>query len=112
MAAPRLNRRLILEAPARSSDGVGGFTTSWLPLGTLWAEVTARTGRETIERDAPVSQMRYRIVVRNAPYGSVERPKPDQRFKEDERFFLIRAVAEFDPEGRYLSCFATEETAL
>lgn len=112
MTAPRLNRKLVLEAPLRLSDGGGGFTATWQTLGTVWAQVTARTGRETIERDAPVSQMRYRIVVRNAPFGSPQRPKPDQRFRDNDRYFLIRAVAEDDAEGRYLSCFATEETAL
>lgn len=112
MTLPHLNRRLALEAPVRQQDGGGGFVTLWQTLGTLWAEVTARTGRETAIADAPISAMSYRIVVRAAPVGALERPKPEQRFREGDRIFRILAVAEEDPAGRYLTCFATEETAI
>ena len=45
MSSPRLNRKLVLEAPERVSDGAGGFSEAWVPLGVLWAEIAARTGR-------------------------------------------------------------------
>ncbi|MFK7746322.1 MAG: phage head closure protein [Roseobacter sp.] len=112
MSTPRLNRRLVLEAEDRLSDGSGGFITSWQVLGTLWAEVIARTGRETAQSGAPVSSMSYRILVRGAPVGAPARPKPEQRFRDGTRLFLIQAVAEEDVDGRYLTCFATEETAV
>ena len=109
MSVPRLNRRLVLEAPERSSDGSGGFVEGWAALGTVWAEVTARTGRETAQSGAPVSRMSYNIVVRGAPFGAQRRPQPQQRFRDGQRLFLIQAVAERDPEGRYLTCFVDEE---
>jgi len=112
MTAPRLNRKLTLEAPLRQSDGSGGYQTIWQPLGTVWAQIKARTGRETAQGGAPISAMSYRIVLRSAPFGSVQRPKPEQRFREGARLFLIQAVAEEDPDGRYLTCFATEETVV
>ncbi len=109
MNTPRLSRKLALEAPERISDGAGGFREGWVELGTLWAEVTARTGRETAQTGAPISRMGFQVVVRGAPYGSMRRPEPEQRFREGARLFTIRAVAERDPEGRYLICFAEEE---
>lgn len=112
MKAPRLNRKLVLEAPQKIGDGAGGYVDVWQALGTLWAQVSARSGRETTQSDAPVSAMSYRITVRGAPFGSPERPKPDQRFREGERLFVIRAVAEDDANGRYITCFATEETVV
>lgn len=112
MTSPRLNRRLLLEAPDRQPDGGGGYSVVWQAVGTLWAQVTARTGRETAQAGAPISSMSYRIVVRGAPFGDPARPKPEQRFREGERLFVIQAVAEEDSDGRYLTCFATEETAL
>lgn len=112
MSAPRLNRALILEAPVRVSDGAGGFGEVWTGLGTLWAEVTARTGREMAQRGAPVSRMSFKIVVRGAPHGAPDRPKPQQRFRDGTRIFTIQAVAERDPEGRYLTCFADEEVVV
>ena len=112
MSTPRLNRRLLLEAPLRQSDAAGGFTTIWRPLGSLWAQVTARTGREVARMDAPISTVNYRIIVRGAPHNTPQRPKPEQRFRDGDRVFLIQAVAEADDDGRHLTCFATEETAI
>lgn len=95
----------------RSADGAGGFTEAWAALGTLWAEVTARSGAERQIAGVSVSRVGYRIVVRGAPEGSTMRPAPDQRFREGNRRFVIRAVAECDARGQYLTCFADEEVA-
>ncbi|WP_170782621.1 phage head closure protein [Ruegeria lacuscaerulensis] len=111
MKTPRLNRKLVLEAPVRSADGAGGYTETWAALGTVWAEVTARSGSERSVAGVPISRVGYRIVVRGAPQGSSMRPSPDQRFSEGSRRFVIRAVAERDPRGQYLTCFADEEVA-
>ena len=109
MKMPRLNRALVLETPAELGDGAGGYVLGWVPVGTVWAEVTPRSGRETAQSGAPVSRMAYRIIVRGAAIGSPERPAAQQRFREGERIFTIEAVAEHDAEGRYLACFAQEE---
>jgi head-tail adaptor len=111
MKRPHLNRRLVLERAAQVPDGAGGFARDWNALGDLWAAVTARTGRERARDGATLSSVRYRIVVRAAPMGSEMRPQPDQRFRDGDRVFAIRAVAEQDSQGRFLTCFAEEEVA-
>lgn len=111
MRAPQLNRRLVLEAPQRVADGAGGYTENWAVLGTLWAEITPRTGSERAVAGLPVSRVRHRIVLRGAPEGSPMRPAPDQRLREGGRIYAIRAVTEHDRGGRYLVCFADEEVA-
>lgn len=109
MSAPRLNRLLVLENQDRVPDGGGGFTEVWTPLGEVWAEVTARTGRERAEAGVPVSAVSYRIVVRATPYGALSRPVAEQRFRDGQRVFVIQAVADQGHDGRYLTCFAEEE---
>jgi SPP1 family predicted phage head-tail adaptor len=109
MSAPELNRRLVLEAPQLLADGAGGYVNGWVPVGTVWAQVTPRSGRETAQSGAPVSRMAYRIIVHGAQKGSDRRPAAQQRFREGERIFTIEAVAEHDAQGRYLACFASEE---
>ena len=111
MKCVHLNRKLTLEAPDRVPDGAGGFTEGWTALGELWAEVVARTGREKQGEAVPVSNVGYRITVRGAPVGASNRPMPDQRFRDGSRVFRILAVAERDPGGMYLTCFAEEEVA-
>lgn len=112
MSLPRLNRRLTLESPGRVSDGAGGFVETWTALGVVWAELKARTGRETVSAGAAVSSVPYSVVVRGAPVGHPERPVPEQRFRDGGRLFHIRSVAERDPEGRYLVCMADEEVVV
>ena len=111
MSAPRLNRAMVLETASEMSDGAGGFTETWAALGTLWAEVKPRTGREREREAVSASRMDYRITVRAAPVGSLRRPEAGQRLREGDRVFRLLAVTEKDPEARYLTCFATEETA-
>ncbi len=104
-----LNRRLVLEEPVRVSDGAGGFTENWVAKGTLWASVKAGTGRERFGAAASLSSVPYRIVVRGAPIGAPSRPAADQRFRDGVRIFAIVGVTEYDPDGRYLTCYANEE---
>lgn len=108
--AYRLNRQLVLEMPARVPDGAGGFSESWMALGTLWAKVVTRTGRETAGVAAPLSLVAYKIFVRAAPTGSNARPYANQRFREGTRLYRILSVAEDDADARYLLCTAQEET--
>ena len=111
MKRPHLTRLLTLESPSRLADGAGGFSETWNAVGALWAELRARTGSERSVAGAAVSRTGYRILVRGAPTGSTMRPTPDQRFRDGARTFVIRAVAEHDPTGRFLICFADEEVA-
>lgn len=105
-----MTRRLALEEAVQNPDGAGGFDEVWQVLGTLWADVRPGTGRERGEGALSVSTVPYRIIVRGAPEGAPSRPRPDQRFREGARVFRILAVAANDPTGRYLTCFASEET--
>ena len=107
-----LNRQLVLEEALRVADGAGGHAESWTPIGTLWAEMVARTGRERGGEAVPVSATSYRITVRAAPEGAPSRPVPGQRFRDGTRVFRIEAVAERDARARFLTCFAEEEVAL
>lgn len=101
----------MLEAPERVADGAGGYAIVWTSMGTLWADVTPGSGRETSGVGTRLSRVPVRIVVRGAPQGAPSRPMPDQRFRDGARYYTILAVTERDPAGRYLTCHAQEETA-
>jgi head-tail adaptor len=112
MSLPTLNRLLMLEEPQRVPDGAGGYSETWRALGSLWAQVSTRSGRESERHATAIAATSYRITVRGAPFGALERPRPEQRFRDGDRVYLIRAVAEADTLGRYLTCFATEEVTI
>ena len=111
MSAPRLNRSLVLEAPIKTGDGAGGYTRDWQPLGVLWAELKAGSGREVSAAQATMSRVPYRITVRAAPFGAASRPSAGQRFREGTRVFHINAVAEKGVDAQFLTCHAEEELA-
>jgi len=106
----RLTRRLTLETQVRTPDGGGGGRLSWVALGTLWAEIAPTAGSEKAGPASTQSAVTCRITVRAAKPGAPSRPRADQRFREGDRIFAIRAVTEADPRGRYLTCYAVEET--
>ena len=109
MSGPRLSRKLVLEEAQRVPDGAGGFALTWVAKGTLWAAVDAGAGRERAGESVTLSTASYRITVRGAPQGAPSRPRPEQRFRDGTRLFVIAAVTEADGDGRYLTCHATEE---
>lgn len=106
---PRLNRPLVLEAVQRVPDGAGGFGQVWQGLGTLWAEVSARSGGAAEGEGVSLGRATYRITLRAAPQDSPQRPKPGQRLRDGARVFSILAVTERDADGRYLIAWAEEE---
>ena len=109
---PHLARLLMLETPIKTSDGAGGYTTTWNGLGQVWAQVLARSARGQSGETSPIARNEYRVTVRASPVGSDSRPKPGQRFREGVRIYAITAVSDNDPQGRYLECYAQEETAI
>lgn len=111
MRDPHLGRKLVLEERVDTPDGRGGFVTVWTVVGTLWANVDARTGTQILVGGRITQKVRYRIIVRAAPVGAPSRPRPDQRFREGARVFTIVAVSEYDPDARYLECWAEEGLA-
>ncbi len=111
MTPPRLNRALVLETPVQVPDGAGGWRADWQPVGTLWGDVEARSGRELGLAGVSLSRLALRITLRAAPVGSSMRPAPEQRLRDGERMFSITAVRERDADGRYLICDAEEEMA-
>lgn len=104
-----LTRPLVLETLRTEPDGLGGYSEQWQALGTLWAEVTAGTGRDASVEEFTRALIPYRITVRGAPVGAEQRPRPDQRLRDGTRLYRILAVTERDAAGRYLLCFAREE---
>ncbi len=106
---PRLDRRMVLEAPTRVADGAGGFQLTWVVRGVLWAALTPGAGREAAGVEVRAAQVPYRITVRGAPVGATARPRPEDRLRDGARVFTLLAVTEEDPRGQYLTCFAREE---
>lgn len=111
MKPPQLNRRMVIEAQTRQSDGAGGFASNWEPLGHLWVALKPGAGRETDLASATISRVPFKITTRAAQVGSLARPKAGQRLRDGARQFQITAVADHPEFPQYLICSAVEEVA-
>lgn len=109
MSVPRLTVPLVLEAPERVADGLGGHVLNWVARGTLWAAMDASAGREARGEVGAVSVVTWKITLRAFPAGDPRRPAPGERLRLGARLFRIEAVAEQGTAGRWLICHAREE---
>lgn len=108
MTALHMNTELVLEAPNRITDSGGGHDVVWTPVGTLWAEMEAVSARESVAGGREASRVTHRITLRSAPRTSPRRPTAECRFRQGDRVFAIRGVADADAQRRFLTCWAEE----
>lgn len=109
MGLPKLCVPLVLEEAERVPDGMGGFQIDWRPVARVWADMRSGAGRQQSVDVGAKNVVSWKITVRSARQGDPRRPKAEQRLRMASRLFLIEAVAEADPQGRWLTCFAREE---
>ena len=102
IAAGRLDRRLVLEAPAETDDGAGGVTRSYETVTTLWAQVTPMRARSDGAADSLAALVTHRVVIR-APRTLTTL----NRFRDGTRIFRIVAFRE-SADRRFLEIDAEE----
>lgn len=107
--AADLTTALVLEERVLSPDGGGGWTESWQPLGTLWADLRASRGSEREQGGRAYARVTHSAHVRAAPPDSPRRPRADQRFVAGGRVLNILAVAEAGSPD-FLTCWCEEGT--
>lgn len=102
MQAGRLDRRLVLEAPAETDDGAGGVTRSYATVATLWAQVRPTQSRSDVAADSLAALVTHRIVIR-APRTITTL----NRFRDGVRIFRIVGFRE-TADRRFLEIDAEE----
>lgn len=97
-------RLLTVETAARLDDGCGGFTTSWLPSVSVWADVAAVAGREGLDAGAAQASVNHRVTIRHLASLS-----PAARFRDGTRVLDIHSVRDPDGRRRELICDCVEQ---
>ena len=103
---------MVLEAraePARRRRA--GSSSTWVPVGTIWADVRPGAGREDFTGAAARPRVALPDPGARGAGGAPSRPRADQRLREGARVFDILTVTEHDPAGRYLEIRAEEGSA-
>jgi SPP1 family predicted phage head-tail adaptor len=98
-----LCRRLVLEAPVATPDGAGGSVRAFSVVAALWGAVEWLSGDERWRAGRPEQVATHRIMLRwRAGLDA------SQRFRDGDRIFEIRAVADPDGDRRRLVCLVEE----
>lgn len=94
LSAGRLRHRIDILDAVKVSNGKGGHTTTWTPIGvSVPAEVLGRTGGEALQERILQTVSVYQITTRWR--GDV---KPEQQIRHGEQLLNIKSAV--DPTGR------------
>ncbi|MEM7546686.1 MAG: head-tail adaptor protein [Pseudomonadota bacterium] len=104
----RYTKLLTLEERTEAPDGGGGVVEEWTIIGTHWVDLKASSARERFTGGRQVSLVTHKAIIRSLPLASALYPKADQRFRDGERVYAIRGVAEADDRREHLICWLQE----
>jgi SPP1 family predicted phage head-tail adaptor len=62
--AGELNRRITLQYPTKVSDGMGGFTVSWIDAATVWAKISTLRSDEALIAMQETGTAIHNVVIR------------------------------------------------
>jgi len=104
MEIGQLNRRIIIQTPAKVSDNMGGYNVTWSDYATVWAKCWTVSSSETMI-DTKISLTRIQkfcIRYRN-PIS------PSWRIKWGTKYFNITAI---DPDEKNEFIYLTVEEVI
>lgn len=98
-----LRRRLVLEAPVATPDGLGGATQSYTAVAAFWAQVEWLSGSERWRAGRPEQFATHRVILRWR--AGVD---AGQRLRDGGRIYEIRTVGDLDGDRRRLVALVEE----
>ena len=98
-----LRHRLDIEAVARTPDGGGGATETWMAVASVWAAIEPTSGREAVTAEAVAGAITHHVTLRHRAGLA-----PAMRFRHGSRILEIAAVLDADERGRHLRCLCLE----
>jgi SPP1 family predicted phage head-tail adaptor len=101
--ASRLKSQLLLEEESLISDGLGGQTSTWNTVATLWAEISPISGKEQLFASQLNSSVRYRLMLR---YRGEVTTRMRLRDDTNNRIFNIRSVINVEEKKQLIEILA------
>ena len=97
------NKRVIIQAPLKVSDGMGGITTTYSDLATVWARINPVASSERLEAMKNGNEITHRVNIRyRSPF------KAAWRIKYGNRCFSIVGVMNVQEKGEELQITVKE----
>lgn len=103
----KLNKRITIQQPIETADGMGGFTTTWEDLITIWSALWPTSAKEIIRSESNVTEVTHRIRVRyRSDILHNYRIKFKTRFAT--RYFNIVSIVNPNEHNQWLDIMAKE----
>lgn len=99
-----LDKRVIIQAVSRTSDGAGGSTVTWTDAATTWASIEPVSGHEPYVAQALRGRVTHKVRMRHRPGVT-----PANRLLHGTRVFNVQAALDDREEGRFLLLLCEEE---
>jgi SPP1 family predicted phage head-tail adaptor len=96
LEAGRLRHRVTLQELSRTDDGMGGYTSEWVDVKTVWAEVKSMTGREYLQAQSIQEDVVTKVTIR---YRQV---RADYRLVHKGQRYNIKAILPDPSQAEYL----------
>ena len=107
MALGNMRHRISIEGRETTTDGAGGFSSEWVNVVELWAEVTPKNGSERF-RGMKIEDTTTHIIKTRYKSGI----NSSQRINFNGRLFNINSVINIDEKDRYMLIQAVEGVAV
>ena len=98
-----LNKRVEIQVPTKTTDGMGGFTVVFGTTTTIWAAIWPVSASEQVKANATTMTISHRIRIR---YRSAF--KSSYRIKFGTRYFSIVSILNPNERGEWLDILAKE----
>jgi SPP1 family predicted phage head-tail adaptor len=103
MRAGNLNKYVTIQYPTKASDSIGGMTTSWSDLGSVWAAVWPVSSKEYSLHQQETMEVTHRIRIR---YRNEVRAS--YRIKFGNKYYQIKSIVNPGTENRWLDLLCKE----
>jgi SPP1 family predicted phage head-tail adaptor len=102
-----LNKRVNLQYPTKVSDGMGGFSVTWVPLvQDTWAAIWPVSANEVIEANSTSMVVTHRIRIRHRSALDAS-----WRIKFGDKYYAIISVVNPNMANKYLDIMAKEKAS-
>jgi len=107
----KLNKRVTIQTPTQTADGMGGFSVVWTDLATIFAGIWPVSAAEMVRSMQATMEITHRIRIRYQRYEI----KPSYRIKftdtvKGARYFNITSIVNPDERQEWLDILAKEIT--
>lgn len=101
--AGSLRDRLTLERPQYSPDGAGGRVETWVSVASVWGQVIAKSGSESVDAGRFSGSVSHEVTLRYR-----DDVKPTMRLVYGAKIFEIIGVLNQTNRKDWLTCLCVE----